>query len=243
MLEPIVGNYFRNSAQNYSVLDFLTNRAERQKEARTHISGAIKEYDVQSVDTLIGDITPPPELMAPLTARKIAEEQEKTYTTEEKAQRTRQELERQKALADKQKELVNSEQDVRVAEMRAKAAVEAANGESLAIARHAEGDAISRRRIGEAEADVVAMKGRNEGEAIRAIGQAKADAYKLGVEAMGAHFGLLQIFSVLAEKNIRLTPDVLVGGGGNGGGSSEGIMAVLLRDLLQRTAVQNPEKK
>jgi len=243
VLEPIVGNYFRNSAQNYSVLDFLTNRAERQKEARTHISGAIKEYDVQSVDTLIGDITPPPELMAPLTARKIAEEQEKTYTTEEKAQRTRQELERQKALADKQKELVNSEQDVRVAEMRAKAAVEAANGESLAIARHAEGDAISRRRIGEAEADVVAMKGRNEGEAIRAIGQAKADAYKLGVEAMGAHFGLLQIFSVLAEKNIRLTPDVLVGGGGNGGGSSEGIMAVLLRDLLQRTAVQNPEKK
>ena len=242
VLEPIVGNYFRNSAQNYSVLDFLTNRAERQKEARQHINEAIKEYDVQSVDTLIGDITPPQELMAPLTARKIAEEQEKTYTTEEKAQRTRQELERQKALADKQKELVNSEQDVRVAEMRAKAAVEAANGESLAIARRAEGDAISRRRIGEAEADVVAMKGRNEGEAIRAIGQAKADAYKLGVEAMGAHFGLLQIFSVLAEKNIRLTPDVLVGGG-NGGGSNEGIMAVLLRDLLQRTSAQNEEKK
>lgn len=90
VLEPIIGNYFRNSAQNYGVLDFLTHRSERQKEAREHITSAISEYDVQSVDTLIGDITPPPELMATLTARKIAEEQQKTFVTEEQTQRTRQ---------------------------------------------------------------------------------------------------------------------------------------------------------
>lgn len=242
VLEPIVGNYFRNSAQNYTVLDFLTNRAERQKEARVHVSEAIREYDVQSVDTLIGDITPPEQLMATLTARKIAEEQEKTFLTEEKTQRTRQELERQKALAEKQKELVNSEQDVRVAEMRAKSAVEAANGESQAMARKSEGEAAARRRIGEAEAAVVSMKGRNEGEAIRAIGQAKADAYKLGVEAMGPQYSMLQIFSALAERNIRLTPDVLVTGSA-GNGSSEGIMALLLKDLLDRGDAKQPEVK
>ncbi|MEQ1946693.1 MAG: SPFH domain-containing protein [Bryobacteraceae bacterium] len=237
VLEPIVGNYFRNSAQNYTVLDFLTDRAERQTDARLHVSEAIREYDVQSVDTLIGDITPPEQLMATLTARKLAEEQEKTFLIEEKTQRTRQELERQKALAEKQKELVNSEQDVRVSEMRARSAVEAANGESQAMARKSEGEASARRRIGEAEAAVVAMKGRNEGEAIRAIGQAKADAYKLGVEAMGPQYGMLQIFSVLAERNIRLTPDVLVSGA-DGKGSSEGIMAILLRDMLERGAVK-----
>jgi uncharacterized membrane protein YqiK len=33
VLEPIVGNYFRNSAQSFTVLDFLSNRAERQKDA------------------------------------------------------------------------------------------------------------------------------------------------------------------------------------------------------------------
>lgn len=233
VLEPIVGNYFRNSAQNHSVLEFLSHRSDRQKEARQHISEAIREYDVQSVDTLIGDITPPPELMATLIARKIAEEQQKTFVTEEKTQRTRQELERQKALADKQKELVNSEQDVRVAEMHAKAAVEQANGESQAVARRAEGEAAAKRRVGEAEAEVVAIKGRNEGEAIRAVGLAKADAYKLGAEALGANFGLLQIFSVLAEKNVRLTPDVLVAGGGNGSGSAgEGMLALVLRQML-----------
>jgi len=234
VLEPIIGNYFRNSAQNYGVLDFLTNRAERQREARSHITAAVQEYDVQSVDTLIGDITPPLELMATLTARKIAEEQQKTFVTEEQTQRTRQELERQKALADKQKELVNSEQDVRVAEMRAKAAIESANGESQAQSRRSEGEAFAKRRVGEAEAEVIAVKGAREGDAIRAIGEAKADAYKLGVSAMGNNYATLQIFSVLAERGIRLTPDVLVNGGGEKtGGSSEAMLALLLRDVLK----------
>lgn len=230
VLEPIVGNYFRNSAQNYTVLDFLSRRSDRQSEARQHIGDAIREYDVQSVDTLIGDITPPPELMLTLTARKIAEEQQKTFVTEQQTQIARQELERQKALADKQNELVNSEQNVRVSEMKARAAVEQASGESQAMARRAEGEAQAKRRIGEAEGEVVAIKGRNEGEAIRAVGTARADAYKLGVEAMGVNYGLLQIFTALAEKNIRLTPDVLVSGNGSSG---DGLLALVLRNLVE----------
>jgi regulator of protease activity HflC (stomatin/prohibitin superfamily) len=207
---------------------------------REHITEAIEEYDVQSVDTLIGDITPPHELMATLTARKIAEEQEKTYVTEQKTQRQRQDLERQKALSDKQRELVNSEQDVRVAEMRANASIQQASGESQAMARKAEGEASAKRRVGEAEAEVVAIKGRNEGEAIRAVGSAKADAYKLGVEAMGGNYALLQIFTALAERNIRLTPDVLVQGSNGSGGSSDGLLAVVLRELLVKNGLQQP---
>lgn len=236
VLEPIIGNYFRNSAQNYTVLDFLSNRAERQKEAREHISNAIREYDVQSVDTLIGDISPPQELMTTLTTRKIAEEQQKTYVIEEQTQKQRQSLEAQKALADKQKELVNTEQDVRIAEMRARASVEAAQGDSQVAARRAEGEALAKKRVGEAEAEVLAIKGRNEAEAIRAVGEARADAYKLGVQAMGSNYATLQIFQALAEKNIRLTPDVLVSGGGAGGGSSaaDGMLALLLRDMMTK---------
>ena len=236
VLEPIVGNYFRNSAQNYSVLDFLTNRAERQQEARQHISNAITEYDVQSVDTLIGDITPPQDLMATLTARKIAEEQQKTYAVEEQTQRTRQELERQKALADKQREMMNSEQDVRVAELKARAAAEAAQGDSQVFSRRAEGEALAKRSVGEAEAVVVSIKGRNEAEAIRAIGQARAEAYKLGVEAMGPNYAMLQIFTALAEKGIRLTPDVLVSGGDKGASAADGMLAVLLREAISKPA-------
>ena len=40
-----------NSAQAYTVLDFLSNRSERQKEARGHITEAIQEYDVHLTDS------------------------------------------------------------------------------------------------------------------------------------------------------------------------------------------------
>jgi len=102
------------------------------------------------------------------------------------------------------------------------------------MARKAEGEALAKRRIGEAEAVVVAIKGRNEGEAIRAVGTARADAYRLGVEAMGGNYALLQIFTALAEHDIRLTPDVLVQGGGAGASSSDGLLAVVLRDLIEK---------
>lgn len=77
VLRPIVGNYFRNSAQEYTILDFLIARSERQTEAAQYVQTALRAYDVQAVDTLIGLITPPPELMLTLTDRKIADEQSK----------------------------------------------------------------------------------------------------------------------------------------------------------------------
>src|SRR5690606_10233420 len=55
VLQPIVGNYFRNAAQSYTVLDFLTARSERQQEATQHIARALRTYDVEAIDTLIGD--------------------------------------------------------------------------------------------------------------------------------------------------------------------------------------------
>ncbi len=56
---------------------------------RLHIRAALGAYDVQAIDTLIGDINPPAELMLTQTDRKIAEEQRKTYEVQEAAQRFR----------------------------------------------------------------------------------------------------------------------------------------------------------
>lgn len=133
VLRPIVGNYFRNSAQEYTILDFLTARSERQAEAAEYVRQALRAYDVQAVDTLIGLISPPPELMQTLTERKIAEEQEKTYVTQRIAQTQRQELVRETALADIQKEVVTAEEGVKIAKLEAAATVEQANGEAESI--------------------------------------------------------------------------------------------------------------
>jgi uncharacterized membrane protein YqiK len=52
VLQPIVGNYFRNSAQGYTVLDFLSARTQRQVEATEHIRKAIGAYDAISIRRL-----------------------------------------------------------------------------------------------------------------------------------------------------------------------------------------------
>src|SRR5439155_1204502 len=143
-LQPIVGNYFRNSAQDYTVLDFLSARSQRQVEAAEHIRAAIGAYDVQAIDTLIGDINPPATLMETQTDRKIAEEQRKTYEVQEAAQKQRQQLVRQTSLADIQQQVVGAEQGVNIAELKANANVKQATGDAEATRLRALGGAEAR---------------------------------------------------------------------------------------------------
>ncbi len=99
VLEPTIGNYFRNAAQGSDVIQFLKSRTARQQEARQAIAAALSEYNVGAVDTLIGDISPPEELMKTLTSRKIAEQEQITYETQRQAEVVRKELEQAKAQA------------------------------------------------------------------------------------------------------------------------------------------------
>lgn len=214
-LQPIVGNYFRNSAQSYTVLDFLSARSLRQTEATAHIRAAIGAYDVQAIDTLIGDITAPAELMKTQTDRKIAEEEKKTYEMQESAQRQRQQLVRETALADIQKSLVSSEQGVRIAELTAGAAVKAASGEAESIRLRAGGEA----------------------DAIRATGAAKAEAYRAGVESLGAQaYTLMQLMQTIGERQVRIVPDVAVNGSGAGTGLVEGLLGTMLKEKSAKLA-------
>ncbi len=211
-LQPIVGNYFRNSAQHHTVLDFLNARSDRQVEAAAHIRIALAAYDVQAIDTLIGDITPPVELMKTQTDRKIAEEEKKTYETQEAAQRQRQELVKATALANIQQQMVDADQGVRIAELRAQSAVRSANGEA---------ESTKLRALGEADA-------------IRATGNAKAEAYRAGVEALGgANYTVMQLTQMLAEKNVRIVPDVSVTGSQGGAGLLDSMLALLVREKTQ----------
>ncbi len=206
VLQPIVGNYFRNSAQEYTVLDFLSARSERQAEASQHIRRAISAYDVQALDTLIGDITPPDELMLTQTERKIAEEERKTYEIQRLAQDQRQELVRATAMANIQQDMVSSEQGVTIAELKAKADIKRATGEAEATRLKALGDAIATRKMGEAQ----------------------AEAYQAGVEALGDQgFTALQLMQVIGERQVRIVPDVSVSGS-NGSGLVDGLMGLML---------------
>lgn len=217
VLQPIVSNYFRNAAQAYTVLDFLNARSERQKEATGHVGTAIRAYDVEAIDTLIGKIIPPPALMQTLTDRKIAEEQNKTFQVQQEAQTQRQQLVRATALADIQQEMVKSEQGVSISELEARSQIKQAEG----------------------EAESIRLKAQGEAEAIRAIGEAKASAYHSGAEAMGKEgYTAVQLMQIVGDQKVRIIPDIAVNGSGQGGGSViEALLGVLLRNELQKTNI------
>ncbi|MBB6371316.1 SPFH domain-containing protein [Chryseobacterium shigense] len=231
VLEPTIGNYFRNSAQDSDVIAFLGTRKERQQSAREHISNVLEQYNVSAVDTLIGDIVPPDTLMKTLTDRKIAEEQKTTFEVQKLAQETRQSLEKETAVADIQKEIVTADQGVLIAERVAAAAVKKANGE-----------AEKTRLLAKANAEQISLMGNAEAEKILAIGRSNAEAYKLSVEAMGDdNFTQLKVMESIASQNVKIMPDILIGGSGDS--ANGGISGLLGLKLLEQLDAKKPVKR
>ncbi len=256
VLEPTIGNYFRNSAQDSDVISFLSTRKERQSSAKEHIRTVLEEYNVNAVDTLIGDIVPPEALMKTLTDRKIAQEEEKTYETQRMAQEKRQGVEKETAIADMQKEIVKAQQSVEIAQRTADAAVKKAEGDatSLKLQVNAEAEATKMRANAEAEAtkaraaaqaeatklnasadaEKISKTGLAEAEKIMAIGKSTAEAYELQVQAMGGdNFTKFKITEEIGKGHIKIIPDLIVNGGNNTDGSLSGLMGLQLLQLLQ----------
>ena len=220
VLEPTIGNYFRNAAQGSDIIDFLKNRSVRQDEARKAISAALTEYNVGAVDTLIGDIVPPDELMKTLTDRKIAEQERVTYDTQRQAQVVRQQLEQATALAVTQAKVVDAERQVAIAEFSAQASVKSAEGQAQAKKINAEADATVVRTVGDAEASKT-----------RAVGGAEAEVMKLKIASMeSGNYAMVQVAEALAKGGVKLVPDVVAGGGGTAG---NGLVDVLLANIIR----------
>jgi len=227
VLEPTIGNYFRNAAQGSDIIEFLKNRSTRQTEAREAISAALAEYNVGAVDTLIGDIVPPEQLMKTLTDRKLAEQERVTFETQRQAQGVRQELEQATALAATQAKVVDAERQVAIAEFNARATVKSAQGEGEAKKINAEADANVLRTVGEAQAAKT-----------KAVGAAEAEVIRLKIESMEAgNYAVVQVADSLAKSGVKLVPDIVAGGGsGNGGTLVDVLLAGLIRDGVRKTA-------
>ncbi len=227
VLEPTIGNYFRNAAQGSDVIDFLKGRQSRQNDAKAAIAAALKDYDVGAVDTLIGDIVPPAELMKTLTDRKLAEQEKTTYETQREAQVTRQSLQQATAMANTQAQVVDAERSVSIAEFGARAAVKKAEGEASAKQTQATADAMVVTTVGAAEAGK-----------IKAIGTAEADVIKLKIASMDAdNYALVQVAQALASNHIALVPNIMVSGAGGGG--SNGLVDVLVANLVRDQSLKS----
>lgn len=266
VLEPTIGNYFRNSAQDSDVISFLTTRKERQESAKNHIKLVLDEYNVNAVDTLIGDIVPPDSLMKTLTDRKLAEEEQKTYQTQRMAQEQRQGMEKETAIADMQKEIVRASQSVEIAQRTADATVKKAEGDatSLKLNVNAEAEATKMRANAEAEAtkaragaqaeatklnasaeaERISKTGLAEAEKIMAIGKSTAESYQLQVSAMGGdNFTRYKVTEEIGKGNIKVIPDVLISGNGGSDSSISGLLGLKLMEMMDTPDSKKPKKE
>lgn len=266
VLEPTIGNYFRNSAQDSDVISFLSTRKERQESAKNHIKAVLDEYNVNAVDTLIGDIVPPESLMKTLTDRKIAEEEQKTYQTQRMAQEQRQGVEKETAIADMQKEIVRASQSVEIAQRTADATVKKAEGDatSLKLNVNAEAEATKMRANAEAEAtkaragaqaeatkltasaeaERISKTGLAEAEKIMAIGKSTAEAYQLQVSAMGGdNFTRYKITEEIGKGNIKVIPDVMISGNSGADNPVSGILGLKLMEMMDARKESKPSSE
>lgn len=246
VLEPTIGNYFRNSAQKSGVIDFLSERSLRQEDAKKRIVEVLDQYDVVAVDTLIGDIVPPESLMKTLTDRKIAEQQKVTFETQQKAQEQRKEFEAASASANMQAEVVKASRGVEIAEKIADAKIKTAKGDAESKTINATADARVLELNSTAEANATKVKGSAQAEVTRSVGEAEASVLKQKTEAVGSDaYAKMNIFENLSKNHTKLVPEILIQGKeGNGNGMVDALLASeVIKDWKKQEAAKEQPKK
>lgn len=242
VLEPTIGNYFRNSAQKSDVIDFLKGRSDRQEDAKKRIVEVMEQYDVVAVDTLIGDIVPPTDLMKTLTDRKLAEQGKLTFEIQQKAEEQRKSLESATASANMQAEVIKAERNVEISEKVADSKIKTATGDAKSKTINAEADATVTTVNAKAEAEATKVKGQATAEITQSIGDAEASVLKKKTEALGeVAYSQIQIADSLAKHNIKLVPEILITGERNGNGGM--LDALLATEYFKNIKKDNENKK
>jgi hypothetical protein len=72
-----------------------------------------------------------------------------------------------------------------------------------------------------------------EAEKIMAIGKSTAEAYELQVRAMGGdNFTRYKITEEISKGQIKIIPDVLIGGGNGSDGPISGLLGLKLMEMM-----------
>jgi uncharacterized membrane protein YqiK len=210
VLQAAVGNLFRDKLGGMAAVTFIETRQIVQQEALAHISKELMLYEVETKGVYIQDVVFPDALVQVLTQREIANQEVETFKKQRAAQDQRIETEAATGKADMQKSLAAAEVNVMIKKNNADAR-----------AQEARGEAEFTKQTGLAQADV-----------IRAQGVARADGFKAQNEAIGSSGTLMvNVATVLADKNVKIMPDILVAGGGS---ALDALAATLTRKFADK---------
>ncbi|MCD6405694.1 MAG: SPFH domain-containing protein, partial [Planctomycetes bacterium] len=155
-LQAAVGNHFRDKLQSMPAIRFIETRQQVQQEALEHIKRELRQYKVEPPGVYIQDVVLPVQLVKVLTDREIANQEIATYKMQEEAQKQRIDMENAKGTADMQQDLAKSHVSIDIKTNNAKGRKAEADGES----------------------EYVEKTGTAQGAKVKAIGMARATAFR-----------------------------------------------------------------
>lgn len=213
VLQAAVGNLFRDKIGGMEAIKFIQKRQTVQEEAFKYIQAKLAEYEIETRGVYIQDVIYPPELVTLLTQREVAHQEVETFKMQRSAQDQRIETEKARGTPDLQAQLAQSAVGVDIKKNNAEARKAEADGEATYIER----------------------TGTAQGAQVRAIGLARAEAYRKQVEALGAvPTALVNAVDALSKSIVPFMPNTLVTGGS--GSSLEGLAALLMGKVTPQNA-------
>lgn len=219
VIHPMIDSSFRNQASSTEAMNFMQDRAVEQAKAEERARVELERYHVECVSVLISQITLPTELTEVQTKRVIAAQQQAMYQEQQRAEQERIATENTRAQANKQLDLVAAQVGVQIAEQTRRTMIIEAEGRARSVE----------------------LEGEAEGKKILAVGSATAEAYSAQVNAVGqGNLAGIEIMKTVAGANLKITPDIVVGGGAQGGDNA--IFSAFIAQLLAANRANNGQQ-
>ena len=204
LVTPSVRAIFRNNAEKVKALDYVQQRSLQETQSNMLLKEELAKYGVTLLAVRIGDVGNEQTLGTLL----------KTQTDREIALQQQKTFEEQQRAAEKEKTLTKTTQET-IEEKR------------LATAAYGV-------KVAEEEKKKVIIEAQAEAEKTKLIADAKSQAYKLLSGSIGQNnTALIEVMKLVAENNIRVTPDVMVGGSSS---VTDALMGTMLKGMLDKDA-------
>jgi uncharacterized membrane protein YqiK len=244
-LDPMVSAWFKDAAQELTLIELVGKRAELQAKALGEMRVRFQKYRLNVMEVMIGTPRAMPgdkhidTVFEQLRARQVAREQASTYASQQEAAVKERELNEARAVAAQQTALTASKVAIQVAQNEGEALLQRRTRDAEAIKVTAAADAERTRVSGQAEADRT-----------RAIGEAEAYATKAQSDALGGpEVALRKMIAQIAAEAMQhasqpLVPQIVMGGGEkNASGIVDLLMAMSLANGTVGAALQAPDAR
>jgi len=202
---------FRNNAERVKALDYVQQRSQQEQQSHKMLSAELASWGVNIKAVQIGGVADEQSL-EPLL---------KTQTDREIAKQELLTFQEQQKAAEMKKELARVTQE---------------SEEERKLATAAYGAKIAEEKKKEQITQAMA-----EAESIKIKATAQAEAYKeIALQIGKSNAALIEVLKIVGERQIQITPRVMIGGAAAGGGANMG--TALIGTMLDSMMAKDEEK-